>query len=315
MKAKDIQRIAVVGAGLMGHGIALELALAGYDVRLSSRSQESLRRASARIGQSLEMLVDVGTVTREQADEGPARISLCAQLAEAVSDAHLVIEAVYEDLPLKQRLFSELGGLCREETILASTTSAFLPDQLTPDTLRAGRVVVAHYINPPYLVPLVEIVPSRKASEDDVAAVYDLLTGIGKSPIVLRKGVPGFVSGRLQMALAREAFSMVQGGVASPEDIDLVLRTSVGRRWAAAGVFEVFDLAGWDLVSAIASELMPTLDGSPEVPEIVTEKVARSALGAKTGEGFYQWTPESAQALRARIAQTLARIDQWSRTT
>ena len=314
MKAKDIQRIAVVGAGIMGHGIALEFAVAGYDVRLSSRSQESLRRASARIGQSLDMLVDVGTVTREQADEGPARISLCAQLAEAVSDAHLVIEAVYEDLPLKQRLFSELGGLCCEETILASTTSAFLPDQLTPDTLRAGRVMVAHYINPPYLVPLVEIVPSRKASEDDVAAVYNLLTSIGKSPIVLRKGVPGFVSGRLQMALAREAFSMVQQGVASPEDIDLVLRTSVGRRWAA-GVFEVFDLAGWDLVSAIASELIPTLDGSPEVPEIVTEKVARGALGAKTGEGFYKWTPESAQALRARIAQTLARIDRWSKTS
>ena len=315
MKAEDIQRIAVVGAGLMGHGIALELALAGYDVRLTSRSQESLQRASARITQSLDTLVEVETVTAEQAGEAPARISLCAELAEAVSDSHLAIEAVYEDLPLKQRLFRELGGLCPEETILASTTSAFLPDQLTPDTLRPGRVVVAHYVNPPYLVPLVEIVPSPHALEDEVAALRDLLTAIGKSPVVLRKGVPGFISGRLQMALAREALSMVQKGVASPEDIDLVLRTSLGRRWAAAGVFEVFDLAGWDLVSAIASELMPTLDGSPEVPEIVTEKVARGALGAKTGEGFYKWTPESAQALRARIAQTLARIDRWSKST
>ena len=305
----------MVGAGLMGHGIALEFALAGYDVRLTSRSQESLQRASTRVTQSLDTLVEVETVTAEQADEAPAKIGLCAELAEAVSDSHLVIEAVYEDLPLKLRLFRELGTLCREETILASTTSAFLPDQLTPDTLRAGRVVVAHYINPPYLVPLVEIVPSEHALEDEVTALHNLLTAIGKSPVVLRKGVPGFISGRLQMALAREALSMVQNGVASPEDVDLVLRTSLGRRWAAAGVFEVFDLAGWDLVSAIASELVPSLEGSPEVPGIVKEKVAKGALGAKTGQGFYRWTPESAQALRGRIAHALARIDRWSRTT
>ena len=312
MVADDTMRIAVVGAGLMGHGIAQVFARSGHHVRLTSRSEASLERAMDRIDSDLLMLVDMEAVTSEEAKFTAANIHPTDRLENAVDDAGVVFEAVYEDIALKRDLFRRLDETCGPETILASSTSTFTATQLGSATGRQDRVVVAHFINPPYLVPLVEVVPGKHTSGATVATIVDLVKSAGNRPVVVEKEVPGFVSVRLQMALAREAISLVQAGVASPADIDTVITTSIGRRWATAGVFEVLDIAGWDTVSSVGAHLLPDLDPPSEVPALLRRKVERGELGVKSGRGFYSWTPESAEALRYRIARALIEIGRWS---
>lgn len=312
MTAYDVERIAVVGAGLMGHGIAQEFATAGYEVRLTSRSQASLDRASGQIKDNLERLMALGVVDNDQVKGVEIRLRTCVDLAEAVGDVDLVIEAVYEDLAVKRRVFEHLDRACSDRTILVSTTSTFPATQIATATGRPDRVLVAHYINPPYLVPLVELVPGEDTAEATLTTVRELLIRVGKQPAVLRKEVPGFISVRLQAALLREALSLVQSGAATPEAVDTVIKTSLGRRWAVAGVFEVLELAGWDVISNIASWLFPKLESSGEIPPILREMVGRRELGVKSNKGFYDWTPQSTEELRRRIARALVEIEGWS---
>ena len=312
MKAEEIERISVVGAGLMGHGIAQEFALAGYDVHLNDLTEEGLRQAADKVRCNLEMLVGMGLVSRNQADSAPSRFHTTTALSEAVREADVVIEAVFEDLALKQRIFAELDRACPERTILASNTSTFMPSKLASATRRPDRVLVTHYFNPPHLLPLVEVVPGKETSDETVTAITDLLAKVGKRPALVQKEVPGFIGNRLQAALIREALSLVEQGVATPQDVDTVVKNGFGRRLSCAGPFEIFDIAGWDLVEAVVSQLFPEIDSSPEVPRWLREKVERGELGLKTGKGFHEWTPESAEALRRRIAQALVDIAQRS---
>ena len=291
--AGRIERVAVVGAGLMGNGIALEFALAGLEVRMHSRTRASLDRARTRIDDALGYLAGFGRITPEQVEAVPSRLRDTTDLEEAVSGADFAIESVFEDLDLKRRVFADLDRLCPERAILASNTSGLMPDSFAPETERRDRVLVTHYANPPHLVPLVEVVPASATSD------------------AVRRQVPGFVLNRLQFALLREALWLVENGVATPRDVDYALSNSIGRRWSAAGIFEVFELAGWDLVASIAGNLLPHLASGPEVPALLREKVARGELGAKTGRGFYQWTPESSEELRQRIAAALVEIEKW----
>lgn len=310
MNVEDVRRIAVVGAGVMGHGIAQEFALAGYEVRLHARTETSLQTALANIQANLARLIDLGAVTREQATTVPAKLFPQLSLADAVTQADVVIESVYEDAALKRRIFQELDTLCPARTILASNTSTLPLSQFATETNRPDQVIVAHYANPPYLIPLVELVRGPNTSDDTVNTLSALLARVGKRPIVVQKEVPGFILNRLQGALLREALWLVEQGVASPQDIDIALRNSIGRRWAVAGVFEIFELAGWDLLASITSGLFPRLATTAETPKILRDQVARGKLGVKTGKGFYEWTPESAEALRRRIAQALVTIEQ-----
>jgi 3-hydroxybutyryl-CoA dehydrogenase len=311
MNVKDIQRIAVVGAGLMGHGIAQEFALAGYEVTLQSLPEDTLDKAMRDIRANLGRLVELGAVTPAQAEAVPARIRTSPDLGAMVEDADVVIEAVYEDLTLKRRIFVELDRLCPPHTILASNTSTFMPGSLVDSVQRRDKLLVAHYFNPPYLVPLVELVRSQHTSEETVTTMFDLLTKIGKQPVIVQKEVPGFIANRLQVALLREALMLVDEGVARPQDVDTVIKSSIGRRWAVAGVFEVSEAAGWDILSAVASELLPHINSSTELSSLVKGLVERGDLGLKTGKGLYDWPPDSAEALRQRIAQALVEIDKW----
>ncbi len=312
MTVDEIKHIAVVGAGLMGHGIAQEFALAGYDVHLHARTAGSLQTALNNIDTNLKRLIGMGAVTREQAELVPARLHSSTAFADTVANANVVIESVYEDVTLKHQIFQALDTSCPADTILASNTSTLPLSQFATDLRRPDKVLVAHYANPPYLIPLVELVRGPETSDDTVTTMSALLTRIGKRPIVVQKEVPGFILNRLQGALLREALWLVQNGIASPQDIDIALKNSIGRRWAVAGVFEIFELAGWDLLNAITAGLFPHLASSSEVPPVLKDKVARGELGVKTGKGFYEWTPESAEALRQRIAQALVAIERWS---
>ena len=296
----------------MGHGIALEFALHGYDVCLHSRSQASVENGLAKVRDSLARMAGLGVVSPEEASSALSRLRPNTLLKKAVRDADVVVESVYEDLELKQQVFQLLDEHCPEHAILASNTSTLMPGRLVSRTRRPDRVLVAHYINPPYLVPLVEIVPGAETSDATVDTMRRLLAGIGKRPIVLQREVPGFVASRLQAALLREALWLVENRVAGPQDVDAAIKDSLGRRWAVAGVFEVLELAGWDLLLAIASELFPHLASTQEAPEPLKERVALGEVGVKAGKGFYDWTPESAEALRQRIAEALVRIERWA---
>ena len=315
MRVDEIKRIAVVGAGLMGQGATVEFALGGYEVNLNSRSEESLQRGMKGIGEILQRLIDLGLVTRNSVDLARSRIRTNVDLQESVEDGHVVYEVVYEDLALKQRIFRDLDSFCPKSTILVSGTSMLSLSDLAAATQRPDRVLLANYSNPSYLVPVAEVMRNENTSDETVATVCDLLTRIGKKPVVIQKEVPGFVANRLQGALLREALWLVQRGVVTAQDVDTIIKSGVGRRWAVAGPFEVFELIGMDLVLTGLSYLFPHLENSPEIPPVLEEKVERGELGVKTGKGFYDWTPESTEALRQRIAHALVEVEKWSRTS
>ncbi len=292
----------------MGHGIAIEFALAGYDVRLHSRSEESLERARGMIRDSLERLQDLGRVSERQAKKVPDSVQMSTDLAEIVEDADLVIESIYEDIDAKTELFGRLDKLCPDRTILASNTSSFLPSRLVAATTRPDKVINAHFLNPPFLVPLVEVVPTAETSEETTGVIMELLTSLGKQPILVEREVPGFVASRLQMALLREALWLVENDVASAEDVDIAISAGLGRRWATAGVLHVLEVAGWDLISRVASDVFPHLSNTDD-PSLLHDMVERGDSGVKAGKGFYDWTPEKAEELRRRIAKGLVEID------
>jgi 3-hydroxybutyryl-CoA dehydrogenase len=302
----------VIGAGLMGHAIAQEFAAKGFSVWLHDRTEQHLGDAVRNVETNLALLAELGLLTAAEGEAARANLRTTTDLRQAAQDADLVVEAVFEDLPLKQRIFRELDEAAPPHAILASNTSSFLPSLLAAVTARPDRVLVAHYFNPPHLLPLVELVRGEGPSDATVATMHALLTGLGKQPVVVQKEVFGFVGNRLQMALLREALSLVADGVATPANVDAVVRHGFGRRLAAAGPFEVFEIAGWDLVQSVAAQILPTLDPPSEIPPLLAEKVERGELGFKSGRGFYDWTPARAAALRERIGRALVEIARWS---
>ncbi len=295
----------------MGHGIAQEFALAGYSVTLYDISEQVLHQAVQRIQSNLALLSVHGLLSQEQIAQALPRIQTHTDLKGAVHSADLVIEAVSEDLPLKQRLFGEMDSLCPAHTILASNTSTFMPSLLAQATQRPDRVIITHYFNPPYLLPLVEIVCCPQTSEETKQTVLTLLKGIGKHPVEVRKEKSGFIGNRLQAAIAREAFAIVQEGIATPQEVDEVVKNGFGRRLAVAGPFEIGESAGWDLWATIAEQLLPTLSNSTQVPELMTQQVLKGELGIKTGQGFYYWGQEEVHSFRKRMMLGLLEMSRW----
>ncbi len=304
-KIKEINNIAVIGAGLMGHGIAQEFACAGYCVQLNDISDERLNNARLQISKNLTLLAENGIIEQTSIPDTLQRIQATTELAKAVESADFVVEAVTENLPLKQQIFENLDNLCQPHTILASNTTALMPSQIGIKTHRGDKILNTHYFNPPYLIPLVELIRSPRTSDETVSVTFDLLSSIGKTPAIIEKEALGFVGPRLQAALIREAFAIVEQGIASAETVDLVVRNSFGRRLSVAGPFEVFELAGWDLVLAAFEELYKDLNNSPNINPLLREMVDSGKLGVKSGEGFYQWTDERQQILRDRMSQAL----------
>ena len=305
MTLDDIQQIAVIGAGLMGHGIAQEFAFAGYQVHLHDVSQAQVDAGMERIRRNLEVFVENDLAKPNQIDETLNRIRGSDQLEVVAGDADFVIEAVIENLPLKQEVFRQLDQVCPPRTILASNTTAQMPSEIGMFTQRQDKILNTHYFNPPYLIPLVELIRSPNTSDETLQVAYDLMVKIGKTPAVIQKEVPGFVGPRLQAAVIREAFSIVERGIATAEDVDLVVRNSFGRRLSVAGPFQVFELAGWDLVLAAFEELYKDLNSSSEINPLLREMVETDKLGVKSGEGFYEWTPERIEEIRDRMNQAL----------
>jgi 3-hydroxybutyryl-CoA dehydrogenase len=234
-----------------------------------------------------------------------ARITTETDLANAISGAEVVVEAVPENLSLKRRVFAGLEKLCRAEAILASNTSTFMPSKLAESLAHPQRFLVMHYWNPAHLMPLVEVVPHPRTEPTAVSRVTALLESCGKRPVLVRSEVPGFIGNRLAFALQREAMALVAKGVATPEDIDAVARAGFGRRIPVSGIFATADLGGLDVYSAICDQLFPDLCQDAAAPAALHQLVARGCLGVKSGRGWYEYTPAQITALRAELSEEL----------
>jgi 3-hydroxybutyryl-CoA dehydrogenase len=286
-------RIAVIGAGLMGHGIAQVFALAGHEVRIYDTVPASLDSAKARI---LANLKDLGD---DQA--AVERVRPCGELAEAVRDADYVVEAVLEDLPLKQKLFVEIERHVQPDTILASNTSVIPITSIMEGLRDRSRALGTHWWNPPYLVPLVEVIGTQWTSPQAIDWTIALHKAAGKMPVHVKKDVPGFVGNRLQHALWREAIALVEHGICDAETVDAVIKASFGRRLAVLGPLENADLVGTDLTLAIHQTVLPDIERRGGPSPYLEKLVADGKLGMKAGEGFRRWTPEQQQSLRAQV--------------
>jgi len=294
----DSLKIGIVGGGLMGHGIAYLLAAAGHQVGVFEPSAELRASLPSRVKSISDLLNDDPTALE--------RIAVHDQLAPAVKDAAFVFEAGPEKLPLKQKIFGELESLTARNTILASNSSAIPTTEIGRNLKHRDRVVGTHFWNPPHLVPLVEIIQNEKTSEAVVARTIELLREAGKTPVHVRRDIPGFVGNRLQHALKREAIALVAAGVCDAETLDTVVKQGFGARMAVLGPLEQSDLVGLDLTLDISEVLVADLDRSAGPHPVLREKVAAGKLGMKTGEGFRKWTPEQADAVRERLRRFLA---------
>ena len=282
-------RIAVVGAGTMGHGIAQVAAVAGYQTRLTDANPSAKDAALARVRDNLDGAVKRSKLSREDADAALHRLAWLDDLGTAVEGADLVIEAIVEQLDAKQHLFRRLDGLLPPGTVLATNTSSLSVSRIAEATGRAERVVGMHFFNPVHIMKLVEIVTHERAAQETVGLVNEVARRMGKDPIVVRDA-PGFASSRLGVVLGLEAMRMVEQRVASPEDIDKAMELGYGH---PMGPLRVSDLVGLDVRLAIAEYLFRELrQPHYEPPAILRDKVRAGELGKKTGKGFYQWPRE-----------------------
>ena len=293
-------RVAIIGAGLMGHGIAQVFAVAGHDVAITDTSHDLRDAVLARISRNLAEL--------DQDALALGLIDVRDTLEATVADAGLVVEAIPEDLALKQALFARIEPLVRHDTVLATNTSVIPVTPIMQGLAQRGRALATHWWNPPFLVPLVEIIGTPWTEPAVIAAMMALHESLGQTPVHVRKDVSGSIGNRLQMALWREAIHLVETGVCDAETVDAVVKASFGRRLPVLGPIENADLIGLDLTRAIHANVFPTLDARPHPSQLLDQKIAAGQLGMKSGEGLRHWTPEEAEAARTRLARHLKAV-------
>lgn len=292
MQLEEVKNVSVVGAGLMGYGIGLSFALGGYSVVLTDINTSIIDNALNCIKVALDEFEGSGLITREVVEKTLSRISTTTDLGKGVRDADFVVEAVSEDTEVKRRLFSQLGSLCPQRTIIASNTSSLLLSDFSAGAGREDRVVITHWFNPPHIVPVVEVVRGSETSDETFDLTYTLLKKIRKVPVRVLKEIPGFLVNRIQAAMVREVWSLWEQGVASPEDIDLAVKGSFGFRLARIGPLLTADLGGLDLWYKAAGNLYKVIENSSTPPLLIKNKVEAGELGMKSGKGFFDYKQE-----------------------
>jgi 3-hydroxybutyryl-CoA dehydrogenase len=287
-----MEKVAVVGAGLMGHGIAQVFAEAGHAVSITDPDRDTLGTVHERVRRNLD-----------RAGRDPTavdRIESADSVEAAVAGAQLVVEAAPEKLELKQQLFARLSQVA-PDAILASNTSVMSIGAIARDAERPERVVGTHFWNPPHLIPLVEVTQAELTSLETVERTIDLLAAAGKDAVHVKRDVPGFIGNRLQHALWREAIALVEAGVCAAEDVDTVVKSTLGLKLQVLGPLENADLIGTDLTLAIHGYVLPHIDSRPAPSPLLRKLVDQGDLGMKSGAGFRAWTVEEAQAVHDRL--------------
>lgn len=301
----DVSRkIAIIGAGLMGHGIALVFARAGHRVALYDPVKAARDSLQFRVAESLVLLGE----TEKNAKQISEQISVLGDLEKAVSNAEFVFEAVPEKLDLKQKIFAEIEACAPDNCILASNTSVMPITKIMSELEDKSRGIGTHWWNPPHMIPLVEVVSTQWTKIHVADEMMSLLFQVGKIPVRVNKDVPGFIGNRLQHALWREAISLVENGICDAEAVDTVIKSSFGRRLAVLGPLENADLVGTDLSLDIHENVLFDLESRQGPSPYLEQLVAEGKLGMKSGKGFYDWTEEKANLVRSRVSNHLNKL-------
>jgi len=306
----ESENIAIIGAGLMGHGIAQIFAVRGHAVCITDVDEAALGNAIRNIRANLVFLAENGIGEANAIDKALSKIRCTLDITSAAEDADFVVEAVSEKLDVKKNVFRKLDEICPPETILATNTSVISITEIASTSKKRSRIVGTHFWNPPYLIPLVEVVPGEDTAPSVVDATFNLLASVGKHPVKVRKDVPGFVGNRLQHALWREAISIVDQGIADAATVDEVIKNSFGIRLPVLGPLATADMVGLDLTLQIHDYILRHLDRSTGPAPILKDKVKKRELGFKTGNGFQEWTEEEMKACRKQLLNHLVR---WNR--
>lgn len=292
-----IKTIAVLGAGTMGHGIAEYFAMSGYPVNLYEPYEPMRRTCMDTIKEELVFLGENQLIKPEEVEPILGRITVFADLEEAVKDIDYVIEATREDVVLKQELFQQLEQYTKPEAILTSNTSSLALNKMIEKLSdeKKAKCMVCHWYNPAHLMPLVELSFFGNMDEETFRTVEELYEQAGKQTCRVLKDVPGLVANRIQQGVAREAFSLIQEGIASPKDIDKALKFGPAFRYATTGQLEVADMGGLDIWCTVGDNLLSVMDNRTDSNPILRKKVEEGKLGMKSGEGFFTYPEDQIQ--------------------
>ncbi|TKC19084.1 3-hydroxyacyl-CoA dehydrogenase family protein [Robertmurraya kyonggiensis] len=302
-----IKKIAVLGAGTMGHGIAETFAMYGYDVNLYDVDENKLISAKKEIAEELRLMSEESFIEAESIESTLERIHLFTDLKATVKDRDYVIEAVPEILELKQNLYKKLDEYCSPHTILASNTSSLSLTSMMEfiSENRKERMIVNHWYNPAHLMPLVELSYFGNMPEDIFQEVEELYQSIKKQTVRVLKDIPGLIANRIQQGIAREVFSLIEMGAATSDDIDKALKFGPAFRYATTGQLKIADLGGLDIWCTVGDNLLKVMDHSEQANAMLRQKVSEGKLGLKTGEGFYEYKTDEANSIKETFAKKL----------
>ena len=289
MDIDSIRTVAVVGLGTMGHGIAQVFALAGHEVRCFDQDEETRRSLLERVQGNLQRMAEAEVVDPGSIDPALDHLVVCGTEEEAAGEAQFVTEAIVEDLVTKQEFFARLESTVRRDTILASNSSSFVISESASAMQHPDRAILTHWFNPPHIVPVVEVVPGRQTTEMTTKTTYDLLERIGKMAVRIDREIPGFLVNRVQIAMYREVWDLLDRGIASAEEIDRAIRGSMGFRMAALGPLRINDFAGLDVTRRVYENLLPHMRSDAEVPPLIREIVDGGRHGTKCGHGIFEY--------------------------
>ena len=302
MKEGNIERVAVIGAGLMGFGIGVEFARFGYQVSLYNTTKATSEKAMERAREDLDLMVETELITADEAKATYDRLRPTIDVEDAASGADYVIESVLEILSLKQEIFAKLDEICPPPAVLATNTSGLTVTDIASATKHPERVLATHYFQPPHFIPLVEVVGGEKTDREVVELVARVLRGLRKKVAVIDVELPGFAGNRIQGAIGREIQSLVDQGVCSSSMIDDIISFGFGRRMAYTGYFKRLDLIGLDFIHTVAK-------GRGQEPwGPIAERVERGELGMKSGKGFYEWPGDTAKQFLRQYNMELIRL-------
>jgi 3-hydroxybutyryl-CoA dehydrogenase len=306
------EKIGVVGVGQMGSDMAA-LALAyEYPVVLTARTMAKAEAGRQRIERDLDDMIRYGKIGEAEKEEMLNRLCLSGDY-EALADCAFVIEAVAEKREVKQEVYEKIEAVCPADTILLSETSGIPADELAEKMKHKERFLIAHSWNPPHVIPLVEVVRGSQTSEETVQKATAFLESMDREVVVLRKAVPGFIGNRIQHAMFREALALIEAGVATPEEIDKVVYYSFGQRFSSVGLMEYYDSCGLDLQYQVQSYLLADLSDAKGPQKPLTDCLAAGKMGAKTGQGLYDWTQKDRADFSDRKSRPFLKFVNWKR--
>lgn len=301
----DTRKVAVIGSGTMGPGMAATFARQGYETTLFDIKPEQLEKAKGAVDFVYTTLTNGGFMTAEEADAGRGRLTYTDDLAAALNGADFVVETVPERRDIKQQVYQQIESLVGDEVIIASNTSGIPISEIASVAKNPGRVVGMHWSNPPHLIPVIEVIRGADTSDETADATVEMVKSIGMVPAIVDKDIAGFVENRILYAIMREALHLLDEGVASAEAIDTITKWGIGYKLAVIGPLELLDVAGLDIYNSVASYLNADLNASSDISSTVTSKVAEGKLGMKTQGGLFEYTPEKIQQLQQQRGRKL----------